>query len=163
MSLFQDIRFAVRLLLKDRWFSVVAVTALALGIGVNATVFTLVNAVLIRGLPFTEAGRLYMLGVRPTSERRRREICGRTFRWRAPPVVRGPRRVSRAASMTVSDGRAAPEATVGVWVTGNTFDLLGQPMLIGRGFRPGDDVPGAERVVCSATRSGSRATAAIAR
>ena len=48
----QDLRFAVRLVLKDRWYSVVAVIALALGIGLNATVFTLVNAVLIRGLPF---------------------------------------------------------------------------------------------------------------
>src|SRR4029453_14630666 len=62
MSLLQDVRFALRLLLKDRWFSIVAITALALGIGVNATVFTLVNAVLIRGLPFPEADRLYVLG-----------------------------------------------------------------------------------------------------
>ena len=61
MSLLQDLRFALRLLVKDRWFSVVAITALALGIGVNATVFTLVNAVLIRGLPFPEADRLYVL------------------------------------------------------------------------------------------------------
>ena len=68
MSLLQDLRFALRLLVKDRWFSVVAITALALGIGVNATVFTLVNAVLIRGLPFPEADRLYVLGIkRPTS------------------------------------------------------------------------------------------------
>jgi hypothetical protein len=58
MSLLQDVRFALRLLVKDRWFSAVAIGALALGIGVNATVFTLVNAVLIRGLPFPEADRL---------------------------------------------------------------------------------------------------------
>ena len=63
MSLLQDLRFALRLLVKDRWFSAVAITALALGIGVNATVFTLVNAVLIRSLPFPDADRLYVLGV----------------------------------------------------------------------------------------------------
>ena len=40
MNLLQDLKFAVRLLIKDRWFTAVAVTALALGIGVNATVFT---------------------------------------------------------------------------------------------------------------------------
>src|SRR5438046_579533 len=68
MSLFQDVRFALRLLLKDRWFSTVAVAALALGIGVNATVFTLVNAVLIRGLPFPDSGQLYMLGVKEQGE-----------------------------------------------------------------------------------------------
>ncbi len=58
----RDLRFALHLLAKDRWYSTVAVVALALGIGVNATVFTLVNAVLIRGLPFKDSGRLYMLG-----------------------------------------------------------------------------------------------------
>src|SRR5687767_15512592 len=51
MGLWEDVRFAGRLLLKDKWFTLVAAVALALGIGVNATVFTFVNAVLIRGLP----------------------------------------------------------------------------------------------------------------
>jgi hypothetical protein len=58
---FQDLRFAVRLILKERWYSAVAVAALALGIGLNATVFTLVNAVLIRGLPFKDSQDLYVL------------------------------------------------------------------------------------------------------
>ena len=54
MGLWEDIRFAGRLLLKDKWFTAVAAIALALGIGVNATVFTFVNAVLIRGLPISD-------------------------------------------------------------------------------------------------------------
>src|SRR5436309_5203804 len=58
MNLMQDLRFAIRLLVKDRWFTLVAVLALALGIGVNATVFTFVNAVLIRGLPFNDPDRI---------------------------------------------------------------------------------------------------------
>ena len=61
MTLWQDLRFAARLLIKDRWFTAVAAIALALGIGVNNTVFTLVNAVLIRGLPFKDSQNLYML------------------------------------------------------------------------------------------------------
>src|SRR5205085_11141799 len=61
MGLLQDVRFAVRLLIKDRWFTAVAAVALALGIGVNATVFTIVNAVLIRGLPFNEPDRIISL------------------------------------------------------------------------------------------------------
>lgn len=56
-----DLRTALRSILKDRWLSAAAVFALALGIGVNATVFTLVNAVLIRGLPFQDSGNLLSL------------------------------------------------------------------------------------------------------
>ena len=51
----RDLRFALHLIVKDRWYSAVAIVALALGIGLNATVFTLVNAVLIRGLPFKDS------------------------------------------------------------------------------------------------------------
>src|SRR5881275_1196572 len=64
MGLWQDVRFAVRLLIKDKWFTLVAAAALALGIGVNNTVFTFVNAVLIRGLPFDEPDRIMALGTR---------------------------------------------------------------------------------------------------
>ena len=49
--------------------------------------------------------------------------------------------------MTVSDARTAPEETPGAWLTANAFDLLRQPTALGRGFRTGDDAPGAERVV----------------
>jgi hypothetical protein len=48
MMLWQDVRFAARLLIKDRWFTLAAATALALGIGANAAVFTFVNAALLR-------------------------------------------------------------------------------------------------------------------
>ena len=68
MSLLQDLRFAVRLLVKDRWFTAVAVIALALGIGVNATVFTFVNAVLIRGLPFNDPDRILVVGTADARE-----------------------------------------------------------------------------------------------
>ncbi len=64
MGLWQDLQFAIRLLVKDKWFTLVAATALALGIGVNTTVFTLVNAVLIRGLPFRDPDRILALTTR---------------------------------------------------------------------------------------------------
>src|SRR4051812_10113312 len=56
-----DLRYALRVIAKDRWYSAVAVIALSLGIGLNATVFTLVNAVLIRGLPYEDSASLYTL------------------------------------------------------------------------------------------------------
>src|ERR1700704_1142856 len=57
-SILQDLRFAFRSLIKDRWFPLAAVVALALGIGANSAVFTLVNAVLLRGLPFDNPDRI---------------------------------------------------------------------------------------------------------
>ena len=68
-SILQDIRFAARRLVKDRWFTLAAIAALALGIGANSAVFTLVNAVLLRGLPFDEPDRIMMIDWRDTRGR----------------------------------------------------------------------------------------------
>jgi putative ABC transport system permease protein len=147
MSLFQDLRFAVRLTVKDKWFSTVAVVALALGIGVNATVFTLVNAVLIRGLPFRDSGRLYMLSSRDT-------------RGGNPsisyPDFQDLRSQTRAfiglgafspTPFNIADERGMPEQVRGAWVSANAFSLLGQQPLLGRDFAPEEDRKGAEMVV----------------
>src|SRR5437588_8844873 len=84
MGLLQDVRFAVRLLIKDRWFTAVAAVALALGIGVNNTVFTFVNAVLIRGLPFNDPDRIMALGTRDPVRDRRMGVSYLDFKdWRA--------------------------------------------------------------------------------
>jgi hypothetical protein len=62
MGLWQDLRFAGRLLLKEKWYTAVATLALALALGVNTAVFTFVNAVLLRGLPFDEPDRIVSFG-----------------------------------------------------------------------------------------------------
>jgi hypothetical protein len=62
----QDLRFAARLLAKDRWFTLAVVIVLTLAIGANATVFTLVNAALLRELPFERAEEIVSLGTRDT-------------------------------------------------------------------------------------------------
>ena len=77
MNLLQDLRFAVRLLVKDHWFTLVAVIALALGLGVNTTVFTFVNAVLIRGLPFDDPDRIIVVGSTDARGRRSRRLASR--------------------------------------------------------------------------------------
>src|SRR5438445_12692644 len=63
-KILQDLRFAFRRLFKDRWFTLAAIVALALGIGANSAVFTLVNAVLLRGLPFDRPDRIMWLDMR---------------------------------------------------------------------------------------------------
>ena len=57
-TLFQDINYGIRILLKNRGFTLVAVISLALGIGANAAIFTLVNAVLLKNLPVTDPAAL---------------------------------------------------------------------------------------------------------
>src|SRR5207249_3193534 len=69
MDLFRDLRFAARLLVKDRWFTLMAVVVLALGIGANNAVFTIVNAVLIRNLPLPNPNQIMFVGTRDTRGR----------------------------------------------------------------------------------------------
>ena len=64
----QDVRFAARVLARDRRFTFAVVLTLGLGIGVNNSVFTIVNTALIRGVPFAEADRLLDAGVRDIDE-----------------------------------------------------------------------------------------------
>ena len=63
MAIWHDVRLAIRLLLKDRWFTAIAALALSLGIGVNTTVFTFANAVVLRGLPFTDPDSIVSIGM----------------------------------------------------------------------------------------------------
>src|SRR4051812_13795866 len=64
MDLLRDVRFAARLLVKDRWFTLMAVVVLALGIGANNAVFTIVNAVLLRSLPLPKPEQIVWVGTR---------------------------------------------------------------------------------------------------
>jgi putative ABC transport system permease protein len=147
MNLMQDLRFAVRLLIKDKWFTAVAVIALALGIGVNATVFTFVNAVLIRGLPFNDPDRIVVVGTRDGRGRDRGASYQDFVDWRAATRTFSGLAAYSGQTMNISDEGRAPERFQGPYISANAFTLIGQPPLIGRGFLPEDDRPGAAAVV----------------
>ena len=69
---FQDVRYAVRTLVKQRGFTFVAVVCLGLGIGVNTVIFSVVNAILLRPFPYADPGALVAIGEAPASEARQR-------------------------------------------------------------------------------------------
>jgi predicted permease len=148
LAVLQDLRFTFRLIAKERWFSAVAVVALMLGIGVNATVFTLVNAVLIRGLPFHDSGQLYMLGWQPKTGQRTLNISAAELEdWRAQARTFSGLAAFSNTSFNISDDRTMPEQARGTWLTANGFSVLGQQPLLGRNFTPSEDRRGAEPVV----------------
>jgi putative ABC transport system permease protein len=150
MNLLQDLRYAVRMLLKDPWFTIVAATALGLGIGVNTTVFTFVNAVLIRGLPFERPEEIVYLATRDTTkdEDDSSAASWQEFEdWRTKARSFSGLAAFRFLQMNVSDPEHPAERAGGAAVTANAFALLGQLPFLGRDFAPGEDAAGAAPVV----------------
>ena len=141
MSLLQDVRFGLRMLAKDRGFTAVVIVTLALGIGVNTTVFTLVNAVLFRGLPFDQPDRIMSLSSNNLSKKQNRMgVSYPDFAdWRAhSKKFQGLAAYSTQAAVLTNSG-GLPELLPGARVTANCFSLLGQKPLIGRDFLPEED------------------------
>jgi putative ABC transport system permease protein len=148
MSIFEDIRFGLRTLAKNPGFTTVAITALALGIGVNATVFSLANAVLFKNLPFPNSDRvLYIVSTNPTKPRwwpahSYPDFLDLKAQLKSFDAVGA----STGASANISDHTASPEGYHGARITANTFSLIGQKPLAGRDFLPSDELPGAAPV-----------------
>jgi putative ABC transport system permease protein len=147
VSLWQDLRLAVRLLVKDKWFTAVAALALALGIGVNTTVFTFANAVVLRGLPFTDPDAIVSIAM--TDARGRQLGVSRLdfLDWRDAARSFSHLAVLSGASLNVSEQGRPAEQYNGTYGAANLFELVGQRPQIGRDFSAADDSPGAEPVV----------------
>jgi putative ABC transport system permease protein len=142
-----DLRFALRLLAKERWFSAAAIAALALGIGANATGFTIINAVFLRGLPFEDADRLYVVSWQNRAGRRANTSYVELHDWRTESRTFAGLAGFRYDILNISDDTAMPEQVDGTWLTADAFALLRQPPLLGRTFVSLDERPGADRVV----------------
>ena len=145
MGLWEDLRFAGRLLLKDKWFSLVAAVALALGIGVNATVFTFVNAVLIRGLPIADPDRTMAIDSFDRVRNQGRGVSYLDYRdWRDNTRAFDAFGAYSGTIANLSDEGQPPERYSGSFLSANTFGVLGMRPVIGRDFAPDDDTPGAQ-------------------
>jgi predicted permease len=149
-ALINDVRFAIRSLAKSKLFTVVALASLALGIGANVTVFTLVNAIAIKPLPYADQHRL--VDIHEWSATKLCSGCGvgtsyPTFiDWRdnARSFIGMGAYLERPFAVS---GTETPERIGGAIVSANVFDLLGVHPLLGRGFRSEDDRLGAPPVV----------------
>ena len=144
-TLLHDIRYAFRTMLKARGFTAVAVIALALGIGANTAIFSVVNSVLLRPLPYKDPGRLvHVHRMQPPIERgpiSRPDF----FEWRDKQEVFSD--ISAYDFQTLNlTGADHAERINGARVTGNFFGLFDVPPSAGRFFWPSDDQPGADRV-----------------
>ncbi len=148
MGFWEDLRFAARLLVKDKWFTVVAALALALGIGVNTTVFTFVNAVLIRGLPIDEPDSVMALRSFDPVRNREMGVSYLDFRdWRDASRTFESLAAFTSGTANVSDEGRLPEQFNGTYLSANAFKVMRQRPALGRDFLPEDDRPGAAAVV----------------
>ena len=143
----QDLRFALRVYAKHKSFTMIAVLALSIGIGSNIAVFTMVNALLFRSLPYPDAERLVQVGRRlnqgpvyTMSYARFRflEQNNRAFESLAAYDVVG-------SSLSITLGET-PELLQSSRVSGDFFRVLGVNPMLGRSFTPEDDKPGAAPV-----------------
>jgi putative ABC transport system permease protein len=147
MDFWQDARYAVRRLMEARWFTLAAVAALSIGIGANAMGFTIVNAILIRGLPFENPDRI--VGLRMLLEDGGQ--TGLSF-----PDIEDILEESRTlanvvgivgSTVNVSEEGRDPERIQGSYVSAGFFELIDQEPIRGRRLLDADDEPGAPPVV----------------
>jgi len=155
-QLWQDVRFGLRMLVKNPGFTAVAVLTLGLGIGVNSTIFSVVSTMLLRKPPVHDPDQLMMLCSRNVGavgigdEANRSPVSPPDFLdWRAQATAfSGTAAASsfeNGPHVTLSGG-SEPERVPSAEVSANYFQVLGVSPLLGRGFLPGEDQPGHERV-----------------
>jgi len=146
-ALLQDIRYAIRLCLRTPGFTTVAVVALALGIGANTAIFTIVNAVLLEPLPFREPSRLVVLWETNVRRPGRANVLGpaNLSRWQDRATVF--EKIAPLYDYRVNlTGSGEPEELVAQDVTSDFFPTLGISPLIGRTFSPDEGTDGRDTV-----------------
>jgi predicted permease len=148
----QDLKYGARLLARAPGFTIVAALSLALGIGANTTIFTLINAVLLNPLPVEDPSQL--VSVWTTDERNQNDALG--FLQTSPMNYRDLRDKNQVFTglaghigipLNISVGNGEPQQVFGEIVTGNYFAVLGAKPAIGRTFTADEDRNPGERLV----------------
>ncbi|HKQ78548.1 MAG TPA: ABC transporter permease [Blastocatellia bacterium] len=148
-TLWQDLRYGVRMLLKARNFTLIAVLTLALGIGANAAIFSVVNAVLLQPLPYGDPDRLVWMWGAIRNGGRSASVSPPDFiDYRAQNSVFDQFGASFSSSSSINlTGAGEPERLNSRVVTANYFDVLGAKPLHGRVFKSEEEQFGRHRVV----------------
>ncbi|HEX6183709.1 MAG TPA: ABC transporter permease [Pyrinomonadaceae bacterium] len=148
-TLLQDFRYGARVLALRPWFTAVAVVTLALGIGANTAVFSLVSAVFVRPLKYREAERLVMVWESaPAAGFARDDVAPANYAdWKAQNRVFEDVAAVRQTTFDLTGGGGEPEKLFGYGVGANFFPVLGVEPALGRAFHADEDRPGAPRTV----------------
>ena len=142
-----DIRSALRSFNRHRGFTAVVVFTLALGIGANSAVFTIVNAMLLRSLPFDQPDRVVRISTRDGQGR----VFGASLDdfqdWQRDSRAFAGMALVYGSTMSVGADNAPPAEYRGAYISANGFSIIGVSPVIGRGFTAEDDRPGAPAVM----------------
>ena len=148
-TLIQDLRYGIRMLARNRGFTTVAAFTLALGIGANTAMFSMVYGVLMRPLPFKDPGQLYTLWERnlKMGYEQNAPAAANFADWRDRSKVFEQMAAFDASRTFNLAGSGNPERVDGAAVSPSLFELLGVEPVWGRTFSPGEDQLGRDRVV----------------
>ena len=143
MNLWQDVRFGARMLLKRPGLSVMAVVALALGIGLTTSMFSIVYGLVLRGLPFEDPEALVRINrTRPAQNVQFMPVTIHDFEdWRDQQTSFEHLAAYSPITVNVSGTEGQPIRYAGARANAHLFDLLRVPPILGRTFRPEEDHP----------------------
>ncbi len=149
-TFWQDLRYGVRMLLKKPGFTLVAIITLALGIGANTTIFSVINSLLLKPIPFPEADRLALVWQSQANDPKDRNIVSAPNFWdwqRQNDVFEKMAILDSAGKGYNLSGGGEPERVSGVRISAGFFDVLGVKPRLGRTFTPEEEQPGKHQVV----------------
>jgi len=142
----QDLRYGLRTLARAPGFTVVAVLTLALGIGANSAIFSFVDAVLLKPLPYQHAERILQVWEKPPGGGNNVVSALNFLDWRSQTTVFDSMAASTGAPVTLT-GHGDPVQLQAARVSAGYFDVFGMTPSIGRTFAVGEDGPGHDHVV----------------
>ena len=158
----RDVRYALRMLLRAPGFSLIAILTFAVGIGINTAVFNVVNGVLLRPLPYPEAGEITLVWTDNRRQDIKEDITSypNYLDWKNQSTSYAHMAGFTPSAFTLT-GDGEPERVAAGNVSANLFPTLGVAPLLGRTFTATEDLPNGPAWSSSATRSGPEGTRPI--